>query len=210
MKLKIFRFNPLQENTYVIYDENLRGAIVDAGNCDDSENSQLERFVKGEGIHIERILCTHLHFDHLMGAGFASDTFGADIYGNPADWVWLEKFPHYAAAFGAQKPQTISVRGTLFGGERFQVGSLEFEVLALPGHSPGGLGYYMPKEGILFSGDSLFQGSIGRTDLEGGSYASLIESLRARVLTLPDDTLVYPGHGPSTTVAAEKQYNNYL
>ncbi len=211
MKIQSFTFNPLQECTYVVWDSAGNGVLIDSGNHCESENLKLKHFVEEHQIQIRHILCTHLHFDHIFGADWASRTFDADVMGNEADRFWLEHMGRYASALGIEGCDRAPVLSrNLCDGSQVDCGEIHIEVLGVPGHSQGGLAFYLPSEGWVFSGDSLFSGSIGRTDLQGGDYATLIESIGKRLLCLPPETRVFPGHGPATTIGFEKEGNFYL
>lgn len=209
MKIKTFAFNPLSTNCYVVY-EHPHAWIIDPTFCNEQEFSSLKQFLLSEDLQVDKILCTHLHFDHIFGAHMAAEAFLCDVFAHAADESWLAQLPAYAAYFGINDVSIPNKMKHLYEGDNLLSGNLQAQVLEVPGHSQGGLAFYFPEEKVLFAGDSLFAGSIGRTDLEGGDYAQLIESIRSKLLALPDDTIVYCGHGPSTSIGQEKLENPYL
>lgn len=210
MKIEVFTFNSFAENTYLLIDEASKVCIViDAGCSSAAEKSKLESYIKDNGLTLKRVLNTHLHFDHWAGNAFLYQTFGIKPEANCNDEFLLGKYLGDAERLGFKIEQQ-PIGSYLSHGDVIREGSLELHVIAVPGHSPGGVAFYCPNEGVLFSGDSLFQSCIGRTDFERGSYADLVTSITNRLLTLPEDTIVYPGHGGTTTIGYEKQYNPYL
>lgn len=209
--LKHFIFNPIEVNTYVFYDDQKNGILIDPGCIYAYEKKELKNFIEQEKITLIRTICTHLHFDHILGADFAEKTFQIKTYAHPDDFYWLRGMKEYAGAFGMQtEEQPIEQVEWLSDGDVISEGELHLEIRHVPGHSPGGISIYAPHENLVFSGDSLFQRSIGRTDLRGGDYATLIESIQKKLMTLPDETIVYPGHGESTTIGEERCCNPYL
>lgn len=212
MKIKTFIFNPLQENTYLVIDQASNECmIIDAGMLFDQEKQQIAAYLQDNKLQLKYVVNTHLHLDHCFGNGFLYNTFGVKPLAHADDEDLLRFMTAHAAAFGVpfnEEPQPLG--GYLSEGDTLQLGNETFEVLHIPGHSKGGIVFYNAAQGVLFSGDSLFNMSIGRTDLPGGDYATLINALTQKVMTLPDATVVYPGHGPTTTIEQEKMYNAYL
>lgn len=212
MEVQTFICNMLHENCFVIYDENTReAAIIDPGFYWDEEKQQLTKFVREQGLLVKYLLCTHLHFDHIFGVPFVEDTYGVKLSASLFDSPWLDNFTTTAARFGISPnsvPRPIS--HPLHDGDILILGNSTLECIATPGHSAGGMCFYAKDAGILFAGDTLFQGSIGRTDFSDGNYAQLIQSIQTRLLNLPQSTIVYPGHGSSTSIGDEMQYNPYL
>lgn len=212
MTIKTFVCNPLQENTYLVIDEASKECmVIDAGMLFNDEKEELARYITQNGLQLKYVVNTHLHLDHCFGNGFLAQTFGVKPMAHADDEDLLRFMNAHAAAFGVpfnEEPQPLG--GYLAEGDTLTLGNEKFEVLHIPGHSKGGIVLYNAAQGVLFSGDSLFKMSIGRTDLPGGDYATLVTALTKKVMTLPDATVVYPGHGPTTTIAYEKQYNAYL
>lgn len=212
MKVKTFVCNMLHENCYVIYDEATREtAVIDPGFYWEEEKRKFAKFIKESDLHIKYMLCTHLHFDHIFGTTFIEDTYGVKVSASLKDSVWIENFARVVARFGIQ-PNTMPrpVGHPLHDGDTLSLGEETLQCIATPGHSAGGMCFYAPDSAMLFAGDTLFQGSIGRTDFEDGSYAQLIHSIQQQLLPLPSGTIVYPGHGDPTTIGDEAQYNPYL
>lgn len=209
--IQSFEVNYFSENTYIVYDETKEAVIIDCGCIGKEEEQQIVRFVQEQQLTLKRYLCTHLHLDHILGNGFVYRTFGLKPEASRADVEQLPSPIDQAKAFGLPiAVEQVEVEASLAGGQIIRFGHTELEVLAVPGHTPGGLAFYNRKNGFVIVGDSLFAGSIGRTDLWGGSHEILLAALRDKVLSLPDETLVYPGHGPETRVIDEKFNNPYL
>lgn len=212
MKVKQFEFNMLPVNTYVVWDEHTReAAIIDAGCYTPEECETLKQFIAGEELKVKYLLNTHLHFDHIFGNRFVYEQYGLKTCAHPADEEWLVEAPKRTHMFGLEFPGAPAPIGTyLAEGDELALGRYTLKCLHVPGHSPGSIVFYSPEARCLFAGDVLFQGSIGRSDLPGGDIRTLIDGIREKLLTLPDATLVYPGHGDATTIGYEKQYNFYL
>ena len=212
MKVKTFVCNMLHENCYVIYDELLReAAVIDPGFYWNEEKRLFDKFIKENNLQLKYLLCTHLHFDHIFGATFIEDTYGVKVSANLEDSTWITNFSQSAARFGIPVNDTPHpVSHPLHDNDILMLGAEPIQCLFTPGHSPGGMCFYAPDSQILFSGDTLFQGSIGRTDLGDGNYGQLIQSIQKQLLTLPANTIVYPGHGAPTTIGDEIKYNPYL
>ena len=178
---------------------------------DQEEEEALTGFITRNGLTVTHIINTHLHIDHAIGDRFASETFGAPVLAHPDDSFLGERLQEQARQFGiAGRIDNMSEIRPLRDGEKIEIGNGELTVIHVPGHSPGGVALYDKEGGYVISGDSLFSGSIGRTDLPGGDMRQLIGAVRSRLLTLPPDTVVYPGHGPATTIARERASNPFL
>ena len=212
MKIKQIQNNPFQENTYVVWDEaTMEAAIVDCGALFPQEEERIEAFVSDNNLKVKYILNTHLHLDHCFGNAWAAGRYGVLPMEHEEDETLLARMGEQARMFGLPfEVRTEKLGGYLKDGDVLTLGENRIEVIHTPGHSRGGLCFYIPSAGWLISGDSLFEGSIGRTDLEGGSYATLIKSITERLITLPEETVVYPGHGPYTTIGDEKKSNPFL
>lgn len=212
MKIKQIPNNPFQENTYVVWDETtMEAAIVDCGALFPQEEERIDAFVNDNQLKIKYILNTHLHLDHCFGNAWAAERYGVLPMAHRDDETLLARMGEQARMFGLPfEVRTEKLGGYLEDGDVLKLGDNEIRVIHTPGHSRGGLCFYIPAAGWLVSGDSLFEGSIGRTDLEGGSYATLIKSITERLLILPDETVVYPGHGAYTTIGEEKKSNPFL
>ena len=212
MNIHVLTFNPFQENTYIIYDEQTKAAaIIDAGCMFEKEQQQLENFIETNGLKVTYLLNTHLHLDHQFGNAFLARTYGVMPMAHEGDAVMAGDIARQAAAFGIPvHVEDCALGGFLSDGQKLRAGNLEIEVIHTSGHSMGGVCFHIPSEKALFAGDTLFQNSIGRTDLPGGNHAQLIGSIRKRLFVLPDDTVVYTGHGEPTVIGDEKSYNPYL
>lgn len=212
MKIKQIQNNPFQENTYVMWDEaTMEAAIVDCGALFPQEEEKIETFVNENNLKIKYILNTHLHLDHCFGNAWAAECYGVLPMAHEDDETLLARMGEQARMFGLPfEVRTEKLGEYLKDGDILKLGNNEIKVIHTPGHSRGGLCFYIPAAGWLVSGDSLFEGSIGRTDLEGGSYTTLIKSITERLLILPDETVVYPGHGAYTTIGKEKKSNPFL
>jgi glyoxylase-like metal-dependent hydrolase (beta-lactamase superfamily II) len=196
-----------QENCYLVGDESTgEGAILDPG---DEAERILSRATQ-TGLTFRYILNTHAHLDHVCAVQAVKDALGIPFLLHPDDEVLLQHLPQQAAMFGLTVGKAPSVDQTFHDDGLIRLGSLTVRVLHTPGHSPGGVSFYFESEKVLFAGDTLFNGSIGRTDLYGGDFETLIRSIRSRILTLPDEVVVYPGHGPETSVGHERRFNPFL
>lgn len=211
MELKRFVFNPVDVNCYILWDESKEAVLVDAAVLFDEEKEELKSFILNNGLTVKHHLNTHLHFDHIFGNPFVEQELGVKSSSNDKDWSWAETISERVARFGLRYNEKIPAIGTvLHDGDTVTFGNSTIKVLHVPGHSPGSLAYYVAEENMLFSGDALFQASIGRTDFADADYETLIDSIKSKLLSLPDDTRVFPGHGDSTTIGFEKQYNRFL
>ena len=204
--------NLFGENVYILWDEMTREAVVvDPGMMRDAEREMITNFIEGQQLNVKHILLTHLHLDHVTSARWLADQTGADVCGNAQDAQLGLELPEQVAQFHLKivcEPLTID--RDLQDGDIIPLGDEMIQVLHVPGHSPGGLAFYLPQSALLISGDTIFNGSVGRTDLMGGDMAQLINSIREKILPLPDETVIASGHGPTTTIADEKRCNPFL
>lgn len=211
--LQRFTFNPVQENTYLLYDDTGEGAIIDCGCMSTEEEATLQSFIETKGITPRLLLNTHLHFDHAWGNAWAMRTWDMQAYCHEADLAMPIKPSEQLRLFGIHSTLENlpdESYNLLKQGDTVQFGNTTLEVRYVPGHSPGHIVFYCKEAGLVISGDTLFAGDIGRTDLWGGSYEQLITCIREQLLTLPPETLVYPGHGPETTIGEELAHNPYF
>lgn len=213
LKIQSFEMNPFGVNTYLVYDTESRDAVlVDPAMLSEREHTAVEQFVTDHHLKMTDMVNTHLHIDHCIGNRWAADRYGLPVAAGTDDAPLGAQMQAQAQMFhmpvAAVPP--LSVEKPLNDGDVVKVGGYELHVLAVPGHSPGSMAFYAPGAGFVITGDTLFDGSIGRTDLPGGNHSQLIEAIRTKLFTLPDDTVVYPGHGPSTTIGYEKAHNPYL
>ncbi|MDW3650071.1 MAG: MBL fold metallo-hydrolase [Bacteroidia bacterium] len=210
MEIKQFTFNPYQENTYVISDQNGNCAIIDPGCYTQEEQAQLRDYITSSGLKPVYLLNTHGHIDHMLGNDFVKKTFDIPFLTHEKVIGELAAVPGYATMMGLSAMPSPDPDQLVDEGEVIKVGDLELEVYFTPGHSPGHISFYHRESKNLFSGDVLFQGSIGRVDLPGGSMEVLMESIFKKVVPLGDDVVVWPGHGPETSIGVEKQTNYFM
>ena len=211
MKIKKFEFNMFPVNCYVLSDDTNDAVIIDAGCFYEEDKRALKSYIDSNGLHVKHLLNTHLHLDHIFGNSFVYKTYGVKPEANQEDEFWLTHAVSQAMMFGLELTEPIiGLGGYLVDGQTIQFGNSSLDAIYVPGHSPGGMAFYSEQSACLFSGDSLFRGSIGRADLAGGNFDTLIESICSRLLTLPNDTVVYPGHGDPTTIGNEKINNPFL
>ena len=215
LKIKQFTFGPVQENTYVLYDEASReAAIVDPGCMRHSEEVQLRDFIEEQGLEPKLLLCTHQHFDHVWGAAYVLRTWpGLLAYANRIDFEKLPLPSDQLKGYGIPLPleDVPESRYTLVEqDDTIQLGGETLRVLFVPGHAPGHIAFYAADSGILLSGDTLLLGTIGRTDFWYGDYDQLLAAIKAQYMPLPDETIVFSGHGPETTIGHERRHNSFL
>jgi glyoxylase-like metal-dependent hydrolase (beta-lactamase superfamily II) len=210
LKIKQFTFNPVQENTYVIYDEMGACAIVDPGCYFDNEYKELTDFIETNKLAPKCLLNTHCHLDHVFGNKQIAETYGLTLMIHEKEKLLLEYAPTSGKNWGLPFDNYTGELNFLKEGEYVRIGDEKLLMLFTPGHSPGSLSFYHEKQRFVIAGDVLFRAGIGRTDLPGGDYETLINSIRTQLFTLPDDVKVYPGHGPETTIGYEKAHNPFL
>lgn len=209
--IQSFEVNYFSENTYIVYDETGEAVLIDCGCLTHEEEKLVSDFITANRLTLKRYLCTHLHLDHIFGNEFVYKTYGLKPEAHHADVVGLPSPAEQARAFGLpDRIKEVPVGHYLAGGEVIRFGHSELQVLSVPGHSPGSVAFYNAKNGFVIVGDALLAGSIGRTDLWGGNHEILLAAIRQKLLTLPDETIVYPGHGPETRIIDEKFDNPYL
>ena len=209
--IKSFEFNYFQENTFLLYDDTREAVLIDCGCCRKEEEKELTDFILENKLTLKHLLCTHLHVDHVFGNGFIYKTYGLKPEANKQDVEKLPSPDEQAKLFGLrQHVENVPVEKYIVGGEIIKFGTSELQVLTVPGHSPGSITFYNKKNGFAIVGDALFAGSIGRTDLWGGNQEVLVAAIHDKLLSLPDETVIYPGHGPETRVIDEKFNNPYL
>ena len=221
-----FTFNSFQTRCSAFWDDSLSCAIVDPGCSSEAEISELTSFISSRGLNPVCIMLTHGHFDHVLGVAELSSRYGnLPVYMHPADKATLAGNEYFSKWFGAPLPaafETVDIceasssEGCTDGPDGpkgisvIEVGTLRFKVIETPGHTPGGVSFYEPSEKVLFSGDSLFAGAIGRTDHPGGDYDQLMKSILEKLVTLEGSVSVFPGHGPCTDIAREGMTNPFL
>ncbi len=210
IEIKIFYFNDLRECTYVLWDQTKECVIVDPGCHTDSEKSRLKKFIEENELKPVKLLNTHGHFDHIMGNAYVQAQWDVPCYIHPLDKPHLERAQTYSELFGYKIEQPSVDTIDLEDGQKIEFGDSYLFVLYTPGHTRGGVSFYNDLQKFVITGDALFAGSIGRTDLPGGDYDVLMESLLGKIVKLGGDYDVYPGHGPATTIVKELQTNPFL
>jgi hydroxyacylglutathione hydrolase len=207
MKWKRIPVGPIQANNYVLWNDNLEGLIIDPG----SEGSRINVYIKENNIIPKAILLTHAHFDHIGGIEEVRNQWNVPVYvhKNEADWL-VDPNLNGSSIFPVEDIRTNPAEVLFEREELATVGSFTFQVLETPGHSPGSVSFYFDDAAVVFSGDALFQGSIGRTDLPGGNHQQLLASIHDKLLVLPENTIVASGHGPETTIHNEMDTNPFL
>ena len=209
-QVKVFPNNPFQENTHIVYDETGECAIIDAGMDTAAEQNAVVNFIKNNNLKPVLLLNTHCHIDHILGNKFIFDMYGLKPQFHKGEVHLLEAGVAYAPQFGLRyEPSPVP---DVFLGEEGTVGfgNTTLKLIFAPGHSPAHLCFYDEKDNFLIGGDVLFAGSIGRTDLPGGDFKTLIDNIEQKLLILPNDCVVYPGHGPATTIERERLTNPFL
>lgn len=210
LKVEKFVVNPLQENTFVLSDETGECIFIDPGFYFDVEHGEIKSYLSENNLKPVMIANTHCHFDHIMGVEFIRNEYRIPFYAHQDDAFWVEKAIDQGQMFGFEM-EPVQAPDFFFKAEEIlKFGNSELEIIHIPGHSPGHVVFYSEKDGIVVGGDVLFYGSIGRTDLPGGDYHTLISGIKSKLFRLPDDTRVYCGHGPETTVGFEKRSNPFL
>lgn len=211
MKIKRFEFNMFPVNCYLLADETKEAVIIDAGCYYKEEQQRLKNFVAEQQLTVKHLLNTHLHADHLFGNAFAAREFGTAPEASRQDEFLLSGIASFCKSFGFPLNEEPAPLGHYIAdGEIIRFGNTELKAISVPGHSPGSLVYYCEKEHCMFSGDTLFKGSIGRADLEGGNFDDLRENIASRLFVLPDNTLVFPGHSNETSIGYEKMNNPFF
>lgn len=209
IRIQSFVFNPFQENTYVIYDGTKDAVVVDPGCYDQDEKREIADFIAGNNLSIKMLLNTHCHIDHVLGNSFIKEKFDTKLYIHQTEEFVLHAQKILAPHYGMHHYEEAKPDYFLKEGDRVKFGDQDFSVLFVPGHSPGHIAFYNEKEKVVLAGDVLFQNSIGRTDLPGGNFDTLMKSIHEKLFTLPDDVSVYPGHGPITRIGVEKRTNPF-
>ena len=209
MTIKQFVFNAFSENSYVVYDESKECIIVDPGCYEKDENQLLKSFIVENELKVVSMVNTHCHIDHVLGNAFVKNEFGVDLTIHELDKSTLKSNEIVAPMYGFNAYDPCEADKFIAEGEQVKFGNSSFDVLFVPGHAPGHIALVNEKEKVCIGGDVLFQQSIGRTDLPGGNFDTLMDSIKNKMFTLSDDVVVYCGHGPSTNIGYEKQYNPF-
>ena len=211
MKIKSFTFNPFQENTYVIYDETKECIIIDPGCYTNEEKKILNQFIINEELKPVKLINTHCHIDHILGNKFTSEQWDIQLYMHKEDLPLLENAGKIGKMYDLENYEGSPYpKYFLDQGDTLTFGKSSFEILFTPGHAPGHICLYSKENNLLIAGDVIFQRSIGRTDLPGGDYNTLIQSIIGKLFPLPNETQIFCGHGPSTNLGYEKEHNPFL
>tara|TARA_B100000795_G_scaffold175671_1_gene132721 strand:- start:485 stop:1123 length:639 start_codon:yes stop_codon:yes gene_type:complete len=208
--IKKFTFNPFRENTYIAFDETKECIIVDPGCYDENENSILKTFIEQENLKPVALINTHCHLDHVFGNKFVADSYNLSPLMHKLDLPMLEYAPLAASKYGVYLGELPEVTNFIEEGDIVKFGNSEFEIIFTPGHAPGHVCLVSKKENITLSADVLFHLSIGRTDLPMGDHETLLSSIREKLFTLDPEMVIYPGHGPKTSIGFEKANNPFL
>ena len=210
LHIKSFVFNPFSENTYIIFNENKNAFIIDPGDFSEVENNILNQFIVDNELKVQNILLTHAHIDHVLGLQKAFDKYKVPILMHELEKEILDRNPMDANRFGFFFKPFEGEISYLNENEIISLDEDDFKILHVPGHSPGHIAFYSEAQKFIISGDVLFEGSIGRTDLYKGDAQELLKSIREKLFVLEDETKVYNGHGNPTTVGFEKSYNPFF
>lgn len=208
---KMFTVNPFAMNCYVYWDEKTKeGVIIDPGAYADFEKNEILDYIKANGINIKLILSTHGHVDHILGNDWAKKSFNSPLLMHKDDLPLIDNALKQAEMFGVVFPQPPDPDKFIDENDDIKFGDTSFKILHTPGHSPGSVCFVDEKEKVIFGGDTVFQGSIGRTDLWMGDTNILLDSIQNKIFKYPDDYIIYPGHMDETTIGEEKQFNPFL
>jgi hydroxyacylglutathione hydrolase len=208
--IKVLTFNAVQENTYVLYNEQKECMVVDPGCYSDEEKETLISFIDENNLQPKMLLNTHCHLDHVFGNKFIAEAYKLTLQIHKNEEEVLQMAPASGLMFNFPFDNYQGELIFLKEGDTVSLGDDSLKVIEAPGHSPGSICFYCEKQKFIIGGDVLFYQSIGRTDLPGGSHESLLKNIKEKLFTLPEDVKVYPGHGPATTIGEEKKYNPYL
>ena len=211
MEIKSFVFNPIQENTYIVWDDTKECIVIDAGNLSAREDKMLAEFIEEQGLKPVLAVNTHCHFDHILGVEFLKMTYGVPFAASSADLDLLKSGRASGAMFSMELgalPESIDI--DLATTEEVKFGNTTLRVIATPGHTKGCVSLLHEESKTLFTGDTLFRESIGRTDLPGGDYPTIIKSILGSILPLGDEVTIYPGHGDKSNIGHESLYNPFV
>ncbi|MDR2883036.1 MAG: MBL fold metallo-hydrolase [Alistipes sp.] len=210
MNIARFVFNPIAENTYVVWDDTGEAAVIDAGNSTPTEDARLDAFIAERGLRPAVAVNTHGHFDHALGVPHLKKTYGTHFAAHSGDAFLLENAGPSGRIFGVKTGELPDIDIDLKDRETIDFGNTSLRIIPTPGHTPGHVSLFEPRSRIVFTGDTLFADSIGRTDLPGGDYSWIMRSIIDNLLPLGDDVKVYPGHGPDTTIGREAANNPFI
>ncbi|MCW3160057.1 MBL fold metallo-hydrolase [Chryseobacterium oryctis] len=210
LQIQGFVFNFASENTYILYNENKNAWLIDPGNMNEQETQAIDNFITEKELKIQKILLTHAHIDHVLGLQWAFDKFKVPVNMHKEDKEVLDMLQASGVRFGFKvDPVNVEIE-YINEGDELNLDGEKFKIYHVPGHSPGSVVYHNEQQKFMISGDVLFEGSIGRTDLYKGNYEQLIDGIRTKLFVLDDETQVFSGHGNPTTIGFEKQYNPFF
>ena len=210
LQIQSFVFSPIQENTYILYNEQKECAIIDPGCYFDEEKEALKKFIDDNGLKPLLLLSTHCHLDHVFGNKFIAETYRLTLHLHEKEKQVLAFAPTSGLMYNMPFDNYAGEFIVLKEGDKILLGTDELLVIEAPGHSPGHVCFYCAKQNFVIGGDVLFQRSIGRTDLPMGNHQTLLNSIRQKLFVLPEETIVYSGHGQPTSIGEEKKYNPFL
>ncbi len=210
LKIKSFIFNPIQENTYLLFNEFSQCIIIDPGCYFDEEKEAIKNYIVQNGLQPLALLNTHCHLDHVFGNKFIADTYKLTLQMHEKEKLVLSYAPTSGLMYNLPFDNYTGEFILLKEGDKIQLGQDELQVIEAPGHSPGSICFYSAAQNFIIGGDVLFRGGIGRTDLPMGDHKALLNNIKNKLFVLPDETVVYSGHGPATTIGEEKRSNPFL
>ena len=212
MQVAVFQFSLFGINTYLVFDPDTKECvIIDPGMSNPEEEKAIENFIAEKGLTLTQIINTHLHIDHVAGIPFLREKYGVPIRAHESDNFLGRLIDQQAQVFGLNlQIGELEISEYLKAGDIIKIGNGQLKVIAVPGHSKGSIALYDKESNFVITGDALFKGSIGRTDLPGGDYKELIDSIKSELFKLPDETVIFSGHGPSSTIKEEKQSNPFF
>ena len=210
LEVTVLTFNDFQENTIILHNEHKECIIFDPGCSNNEEEESLSKYLEDNKLTPVRLINTHAHIDHILGNKYVSEKYGLGLEMHKGELEMLRMGPAIAQMYGISYEPSPDPSAFIEEGDMISLGEDELKTILTPGHSPASLSFYNEENNLLIAGDVLFYGSIGRTDLPGGDYDTLIDSIKSKLLILPPETTVYPGHGPTTTIGFEKRLNPFL
>lgn len=208
--VKYFVYNPFQVNTYLLFDETKECVIIDASCYESYENEDISQYIETEGLKPVKLFATHCHVDHITGNAYITEKYNIGLEVHKASILYLNSAISAGSVFGIHIDKVVEPTNFIDEGDEIKFGNSKLDILYTPGHAEGSICFYNKDQKFIIVGDVLFQGGIGRTDLPGGNYETLIESIKTKLFTLDDDYTVYSGHGPKTSIGIEKRTNPFF
>ncbi|AFL82793.1 Zn-dependent hydrolase, glyoxylase [Belliella baltica DSM 15883] len=210
LQIKSFTFNPFMENTFLLFDETKEAVILDPGCYEKAEKETLKNFISKEGLNIKYLINTHCHIDHVLGNAYIKRQYNVPLLMHKNEVVVLKSVSSYASNYGFPAYEETEPDKFIDENDQIEFGNMTLKIKFVPGHAPGHLIFYNLDSNICIAGDTLFQGSIGRTDLPGGDHLTLLNAIKTEMFTLPETMTIYPGHGPETNIGFEKINNPFV